>query len=366
MNLYGFYDGIVVDNDDVQQNGRMKVWVPALDGDNYEINDLPWTEYISPFAGQTMDYPAGENASIAEGYVSYGFWSIPKNGAIVVIGLLHGDANLRFYIGSKFRQHGNRSLPAGRYRPDITNGPLTDTYSPLAPHFNNLKAQFSNKLTSSEAKTRGAYERMVAQDKTLKDGGEGYQESLVNTNSLESQTTCIVSPGRHAIIMQDHPSDSRTRIKTASGHQIILDDANERIYISTARGNNYIEMDIDGRIYVYAANDIGVSAGGNINISAGGDLNLSGKNVNISATGNIKMSSCANLHLSGADTFVSADGNLHLKAASDCLLTSASVFINSAKAAEQAECAQSPSNIPEHEPWVRPASVSTRNKYWKP
>lgn len=97
-----FLEGIVVDTNDPQQMGRLKVWIPSLDGDNYKVNNLPWATYLSPLAGQTMNYPAGPNGDIAPGYTSYGFWAIPKVGALVVVACLYGDPNLRLYVGSLF------------------------------------------------------------------------------------------------------------------------------------------------------------------------------------------------------------------------------------------------------------------------
>ena len=57
-------DGLVVDNDDPQQMGRLKVWVPSLDGDDYNIENLPWTFYLSPIASQTLDFMIARNKCI--------------------------------------------------------------------------------------------------------------------------------------------------------------------------------------------------------------------------------------------------------------------------------------------------------------
>lgn len=37
-------DGIVKDTEDPQQNGRLKIWCPSLDGENVDIDFLPWAE----------------------------------------------------------------------------------------------------------------------------------------------------------------------------------------------------------------------------------------------------------------------------------------------------------------------------------
>lgn len=359
-------DGMVVDNDDPQQMGRLKIWVPALDGDSYEIENLPWAYYMSPLAGQTLDFIAGEWASKSSGYKSYGFWAIPKIGSIVVVGLLHNDSNMRIYFGSLFGEHGNRSLPNGRNRPDITPGPLSDTYDPLHPTIDNLKKQFNDNLTASESQTRGAYERAVAQDKTFKDGVEGYQSSTQNPNKLESQTYCLVTPGMHSLIFQDNPSNCRLRLKSASGHQIIMDDANERIYISTARGNNYIELDTDGRIHVYSNNDVALTVGGNLDFSVSGNFNVNAQNVNLSARNDMKISSCKNFHVnSGGNLNLTSETTTNLKVGENLVVSSSMIYLNSSTSAEAAECAAEPSVVPSHEPWTRPISKVQRNKNWR-
>jgi hypothetical protein len=360
-------EGLVVDNNDPQQMGRLKVWVPSLDGDSYEIQNLPWVYYMSPLAGQTLDFVQGETASKTEGYKSFGFWAIPKIGNIVIVGLLHNDSNLRFYMGSLFGEHGNRSLPNGRNRPDITSGPLSDTYEPIQPHFENLKMQFNGKLDSSEAKTRGAYERAVAQDKTVKDGKEGYQNSTITKDKLEPQTYCFVSPGGNSVIFQDNPENSRVRIKSSSGHQIIMDDANERIYISTSRGNNYIELDTDGRIHIFSNNDIALTTEGNLDFTVGKSFSVNAKEINLSAREKFNILACDDFNLKSDKNIKVLSGiDCDMKSKAEFTISSSKLYLNSkSKPAKEADCPNKPTVVPEHEPWTRAASKVKRNKNWK-
>ena len=343
--------------------GRIKVWCPAVDGENFDVNLLPWATYVSPFAGQAYDYPAGPNSKGAPGPVSYGFWAVPKVGATVIIGFLYGDRNLRFYLGSYFPEHGNRSLPAGR---NSATGPQTDTLETLEPATSSLNAQFQGNLAAPEAQSRGAYERQVAQAKDIRDGQEGYQNGAVDTNGLDPQTYCITTPGRHSIIMQDSPELGRVRIKTAEGHQVILDDANERIYVSTAKGQTWIELDQDGRVHVYAGDDVAITAGGNFNLSAKGNVNIqAGGNLNMSAGGYGRISACADVSLSGdGNVNLHSGAQLNFLAAGNIIQTGSNIHLNGPGAAE-APCADPTDVVPQHEPWTRKASKAARSKNWK-
>ena len=369
--LPGLMEGVVVDTNDPQQMGRIKVWVPAIDGDRYDIEHLPWAKYMSPLAGQTRDYPAGPNGTSTSGLQSYGFWAVPKTGALVIIGLLYNDPNKRVYIGSYFRGHGNRSLPVGRNRPDLAPAPVSDTFSPVEPQTSNLNAQFRNQLTASEARTRGAYERQVAQDKTDKDGTEGYQTDLVapkderGVAQYDPQTYVLTTPGRHALIFQDNPETGRVRVKTSAGHQIILDDANERIYVSTCKGNSWFEMDQDGRIHVYGADSISFSTGGDFNVTAVGDFNVAaGGDVNIQAAGVGRIAACGSMNLSGSGVNLESSASFNVLAAGTILQTGSAIHLNG-PGAGSAECPQAPSTVPTHEPWTRAASKVARNSHWK-
>jgi hypothetical protein len=364
-------EGVVVDTSDPAQMGRVKIWVPAIDGDLYNIEDLPWATYVSPVAGQTLDYPAGPDGATTPGFMSYGWWSVPKSGSLVVVGFLYGDVNRRIYMGSYFRDHGNRSMPVGRNRSDLGTTPLSDTFDPVEPQTTNFGTQFRNQLDASEAKTRGAYERAVAQDKTDKDGTEGYQADLmqpkdkVGSPQYESQTHVLSTPGRHALIFQDNPANGRVRIKTAAGHQVILDDANERVYISTAKGQSWIELDQDGRVHIYAGDSISVSTGGNFNVTAVGNLNLNaGGDVNIQAGGALKLAGCGTANLSGAGVNLESSASFNVLAAGTLLQTGSAIHLNG-PSASAAECPTAPDTVPTHEPWTRAATKQARGTNWK-
>lgn len=362
MSATTFVQGIVVDTSDPQQMGRVRVHCPSIDGDFVPVEDLPWVTYISPLAGQTVDYPAGPSGGVAPGPSSYGFWAVPKVGAMVVVGFLYGDYNLRFYLGSYFPEHGNRSLPTGR---NTEGGLMTDTLEPIEPTANNLKAQFGGKVNSPQALTRGAYERQVAQARTEKDGTEGYQKGVLETG-LDPQTYCITTPGRHSIIMQDNPATGRVRIRTAEGAQVILDDANERIYVSTAKGKTWLELDQDGHLHVYAAESVSVTTGGDFNVTAKGSINMqAGGNLNLSAVGHGRISACADVSLSSDGALnLQSGGQLNLLAAASIIQTGSEIHLNGPQAAE-AQCADAPTITPQHEPWTRPATKGRRNKHWK-
>lgn len=423
-------EGQVVDTADPDQMGRCRVWVPSLDGESYDIEQIPWADYASPFMGFTVEYPAGNSSTPNNSHAAYGLWAIPKNGASVLVFFLNGNPSTRFYFASTVRLHRNRSLPAGR-NTDVFNrpGPWGDAgdaqgnLNPIQPAYDNLRTQFQNKITASEAITRGAFERQVAQPKYDKDGKEGYSPNAADPSYLDCQTYCLVSPGRNAIIMQDDPKYARVRIKTAEGAQIILDDANERIYVSTAKGNSWFEMDQDGHVNVFGAQSLSFRAGKDINFYADGSINMeANQGINFKAnTSDIRMSASGNIHSKAAGSIVqsacgifdmssetdmklsalgaidvhskaslkmSATSSMDLKTGGKLMAQGASMGLNgggdlkatagridlngpsagSAATAAEASCATaagSPAVVPGFEPWVRPVSPTGRNKNWK-
>lgn len=406
------HEGQVVQTDDPDQMGRVKVWVQALDGEAYDIDSLPWCDYAPPLFGFTGDLPAG-TGNVNPSETAYGFWAVPKMGATVYVFFLAGDPNRRVFFANSIRLHRNRSLPAGRNTdlkgnvgPFGDGGDTSGNLYQIEPAFSNLRQHFNGDMKSSESLTRGVNERQVAQPTFDKDGTEGYSKTpLVTEKYLDSQTYCWVTPGRHAIIFQDDPRWSRLRMKTAEGHQIIFDDANERIYISTAKGANWIEMDLDGHINIFADDSISIRSGKDINFFADGSINLeAGKAINIkadtqgiamsaktdvtiTAAARFMVSACKDIHFSGdqgmritlgqsmdlktgQDITLTAGRQIDMGSSSNLTMKGSRIDLNgpTPRTAQEAICppqATGPTVVPGHEPWRRPASSLIRNKNWK-
>lgn len=366
-------EGIVKATDDPQQMGRLKVWCPALDGEKHTIDELPWSEYASPFAGFTDNFRSGRDLNTTQGIKAYGMWAIPKINSRVFVFLLNGDINRRCYFAGAFPTHLNRSLPRGRNQNPTTGaiGPQTDTYQYIEPAYSNVKEQFQNKLDSDEAQSRGVYERQVAQDKTDKDGKEGYSKSPGEGKEfdyLDPQSYCFVTPGNHALIMSDGYDWCRIRIVTTSGNQILLDDTNERIYISTCKGGNYIELDENGHIHIFGSDDISIRTAENINVRADKNINFEAqKDINLRAIdGSVNIATGGNLNLSITGTiFESSCAGHHINSGGNLVMSAPQIHMNGPTAAE----ANSPGEltvVPGHEPWSRPSKTKVkRNPKWK-
>ena len=91
----------------------------------------------------------------------------------------------------------------------------------------------------------------------------------------------------HTFVMDDGAEDGTnqlTRLRTASGHQLLMHDTDGVVYLANGSGKAFIEMDRDGTVSVYSD--------GGINLRSGRDFNLhSETNINFHAKGTINFTS---------------------------------------------------------------------------
>ena len=458
--------GRIVDTNDPLQMGRVRVFIPGLDRDSLRVIEVPFAIYCSPMAGHQQIQSRGPEDNVyTSGPVAYGLFSIPKVGTDVLVGFLNGDPTLRFWFGALYGISLTGTLPHGRYTfnnpkspvPGALDGPLSAAEQPIQPLYENLTTAYTrttatasndgginlNPRKNFEWRVRGADYQAAAlgniqknlsgqvissladdrnykyteEDGTLFKNGDytqgyaksrvepkaTYDESLVDGGeNLDPQTYSWTTPGFSSISMDDRPENARIRLRTGSGHQIILDDTNERIYISTVEGNNWIEMDQSGNIDIYAARRVSIhsamdvnittdgtfrvnakqgihldseqevritskqdthiksystlraESSGDTNIQSGGDTNIStGKNLNASSTGNV------NINAIGVGAWTTGS-SLNLSAGSNILMTATEIDMNGATAATAAVAAVANASdayftnrVPEHEPWGR-------------
>lgn len=404
--------GTVVDVDDPQQTGRLRIYVPSYgDRPDAEIEDIPWAMYISPFGGiSNASLKRGPGQVTSTGPIAYGFWNIPKLGASVAVTCIDGSPSSRLWIGCLHTERLNQTLPHGRFLINETgepDGPLTSTEQPIEPLYQNLTTAFGPKKGNYEWRTRGAdYATTATADnfyefdnfcKTADDKGttltsedgtstqirQGYALNQQSTKSpsYDSQVYSWTTPGFHSISMDDRKENCRVKIRTTGGHQIIMDDTNERIYINTSEGNNWIEIDQDGNIDVYSSvkvnirsADINLTADKSIRMYAGEAIHMFTKDIRMETTQDIHVRAAQNIKThSGKDTTTQTDtsynlkigtegmvttgGTLHLTAGGDILEQGTKIHLNgpTPKAAVVAgeEMAKFVNRIPGHEPWHR-------------
>jgi hypothetical protein len=314
--------GTVKDNADPQQHGRLKVFIPSIDSKDYDVTELPWALYCSPFGGTTANFVTGRDASQVSGASSYGFWAVPKNGAQVLIGFLEGDPNVRFWMGCFFQTELNRTMPQSINDPPISTEIDESGIYPQATiaHYAANLSEAGLGPGSDHFNTRGGFERSVSypENHTVnKPTTDGYAPKPLEPDKADSQTISLTSPGRHYISMQDVADFCRMRFKSTEGNQIILDDTNERIYSSTAMGRNWFEFDEgSGKIYFYTSSKLNMHAENDINLYSDENINIvAKKRVNIqseeravkiqakmnvealSSSGNLKLTASRDIHL---------------------------------------------------------------------
>lgn len=332
---------------------------------------LPWASYASPFAGVdqfSTRGPGGEGdthpewGSDTDGSVAYGFWGIPKVGTRVLICSVDNDPNQVYWFACLYPNATPHTMPHGRFATRTPggatgpDGPLSSTEHPIKPLHANMKKAFGGP-GNFEWRTRAAdYQVSAVTQRRLEstfsvmkiqsqipddlefrigeaDGNnfgralnhrQGYARSRLDpekdtTNeyhtdnsidtdkNLESSVTSITSPGFHALSMDDRPENCRMRLRTSTGHQIILDDTNERIYVSTNEGRNWIEMDSDGHVYVYSEESVSINADGDINLTAGKTIRATaGEGIHFETPGEMRT------HV-GGDQHKQVDGNVYEK-----------------------------------------------------
>lgn len=442
--------GVVVDTNDPQQMGRVRAVCVAW-GDSYgtDFEDLPWCMYGAPFGGSMTKATRGPGIQETKGSVAYGMWAIPKVGAQILVACLDGDPMYRVYLGCIFDQLTPHTLPHGRYMYEDHDalekgssdakpqGPYSSEEKFIEPLNTNQKRAFGNHGEPSfEWRNRGAdytvarvnvdeldYTESQVQDDLDIDyddwiSTQGYGVSRQNpfgTSSLtnknyDSPVYSITTPGFHSLSMDDRMENARIRLRTTSGHQILMDDTNERIYIQTAKGNNWIEIDENGTIDIYSTNRINIRSAEDMNFTSDKTIRFTAqegihmytpdeirmhakKDINVLTEQNIRAHSLQSTYLQadqniqfkagtsyylnaaqeinekcGSDLKLSSGSTIHLNAGVDILETAARDVHMQGPAATVASNAEQPneqkafwtSRVPDHEPWAR---TSTKDNF---
>ena len=329
----GPYVGTVKGNIDPTRMGRLKVHIPSLASTSNPTEDqLITCEYLAPFYGaKGGKYAKGAGIDFADSQHSYGMWMVPPDlETKVLVIFAEGKMNQAYWIGCVQEPYTNHMTPGIASSTNTNDLGDAGFEGPDAGEVESKKTKYgSENVPSGElnrnrqgALQNGNYESIPKPihpfAETLLKQGLSADDIRGNTSSSARRETPsrvfgISTPGRldetttrvsvgtkdseakdfvtrktgHTFVMDDGDVDGNnqlTRLRTASGHQLLMHDTEGVVYLANGSGKAFIEMDTDGTISVYSE--------GGINMRTGLDFNLhSDTNINFHAKGTINFTS---------------------------------------------------------------------------
>lgn len=355
-------------------------------GPDYAQAGTYTARYLSPFAGQTTRSGISKNDTYRDSQQSYGFWAIPPDpGTIVLVIFAEGNPNQCYWLGCIQDKYMNFAMPgqvSTSYTTDGTPGDLQGKKIPVAEYNKVLEeglgqdptqfrkpyqTEFVNNLeeqgllgdeargtsTSSARRevpsavfgisTPGPYDKRPGAPNervgTTADfanitrsrlGGSEFVMDDGDDKLLRRKDASSGGPDYAKVMMNEDdgdptlPHNELLRLRTRTGHQVLLHNTEDLIYIANSRGTAWIELTSDGKIDIYAKDSISMHTENDFNLTADRNVTIeAGANIAIKASGNyigtkstlgqIQMESSANTNiLVGGDTKITTNGGMHI------------------------------------------------------
>jgi hypothetical protein len=165
--------------------------------------------------------------------------------------------------------------------------------------------------TQSQTKSTIPVSRLGGTQFVMDDGDERYQRKKpASKGPVEYADVLKGEKGQ-----PDIPYNEHVRIRTRTGHQILLHNSEDLIYIGNARGTTWIELTSNGKIDIYAQDSINVHTEADLNFRADRDINFeAGRNINLrTEKGRLHGDIKTNVELTvGGNTQITTTGTLDL------------------------------------------------------
>ena len=366
--------GIIKNNLDPTRSGRLQVWIPDLGGNESDSNTWRTVSYASPFFGSTYNPTAPEKNDYKNTQHTYGFWAVPPdvnnqvlctfvNGDpgrgywfacihtqmvshYMVPGIAAGnqiesdtaDANVKKYIDT---QNGTSGVPVVEFNennPDSINSNFYNNKKPVhEEQFKQLLEQGLDKdrmrgsiTSSSQRESPSTVFGISTPGRLLNDTAtsDEFQQALEGdalTDELFTKYSTGARKGGHQFVMDDGDLDgidNLVRLRSAAGHQILMNDQKRVMYIANASGSVWLEFADNGQMHVFSSGgmnfrsegDINLHSDKNINITAKEKLNITGVNEFNFESNAIKGRSFNKMTLFANEMGIGSEGDLHLYA----------------------------------------------------
>lgn len=378
----------VVINHDPDHSGTIRVQIlhEGSTGDQ-TAGQLVKADYLSHYWGGTPTEFNGTANTFQDTQKSWGAWiPTPEIGSIVVVIYIEGNSGKAYWLGGVITspvdrnknfavpdkaattyniQDNGKRLPVAEWNEKATEvGPpeteLLKPVDPIAKIFENqgLLEDDIRGITSTSARrespsnvfgfnTPGPLDYTspkkdigTTDDTSLafvhKLGGsvfvmdDGDKKFFRKTPASDGPPEYVTGPfsgGDNTI-----PHNELIRLRTRTGHQILLHNSEDLIYIGNAKGTTWIELTSNGKIDIFAEDSISIHTKNDLNIRADRDLNLeAGRNVNIKST-KTHIESILNTEIySKEDTIITSEKLSHINSGTEHRETAGKIYMNSLK-----------------------------------
>jgi predicted chitinase/mannose-6-phosphate isomerase-like protein (cupin superfamily) len=318
----GPYVAVITNLLDPMYMGALEVSLERGMSDNSNIQEQTYVvQYLSPFYGVTsVKFEGTDPRNFDDVQKSYGFWMVPPDiGTKVLVIFVDGDPNQGFWIGcipdafqnqmipgiaasqnvyltpEQELKYGTKNLPVAEFLKRNAKEQLSPNaqLKPVHPFADRLLAQ-GLLLDNIRGVTSSSARREVPSsvfgistpgpvDPNGRKGQIGY-ENKVNIP--------VSRLGGTQFVMDDGDGDGQNelvRIRTRTGHQILMHNSSDLIYIANGQGTAWIELTSNGKIDVYAQDSVSIHSEADFNFRADRDINLeAGRNVNVRAIQNME------------------------------------------------------------------------------
>ena len=351
----GPYLGIVTNHLDTTYMGMLEVTL--LKGSSGSI-DLKGTQvavrYLSPFSGTTnVDFEGNDSANFNDVQKSYGMWMVPPDiGSTVLCIFIDGDSNSGFWIGcvqDRFQNHMLPGIAASRYT-EMTPAqqqkygtnylpvaefhkksrtlqiPTPSTFSkPIHPFADRLLTQgllldTVRGVTSTSARREVPSQVFgISTPGPIDQSPDAKRAEIGTENKVRAPVSRL---GGTTFVMDDGDRDGKNelvRLRTRTGHQILLHNSADLIYIANAKGTAWLEMTSNGKIDIYAQDSVSIHSEQDFNFRADRDISLeAGRNIHIKANAAMETNVGQQYYLLGnADAKIEFSGNYNLIAGAE-------------------------------------------------
>lgn len=342
----GPYEAIVRGHVVGSRMGQLTVTIPDLSGVYNEddgSDSALVVSYASPFYGTTYGTDSAANPdNPAQAGQSYGMWMVPPDiGCKVLVTFVAGDLNRGYWFACIYDTPSHHMVPGisrhiGGSSKVSDPGDQLDSYIgsdsilPVVEHDTGNAGSFDpNALTNSYRypheiqafnlimqgldtdPIRGAISSSSLRESPSNVYGISTPGRKATKNDQvpgNSQKT-IFRKGGHQFVMDDGAEDGTDqliRLRTSSGHQILMNDTEKVLYIGSSTGNQWLEFSPNGSINIFGAAGFNVRSQGPINMHSDAAIAMCAPVIKIDAVMGAKGISLPSVSITSQGSFTAS------------------------------------------------------------